>query len=181
MTSEFNPRVVRLVIGLGNPGKTYEHTYHNAGRLFTFAVAERFGARVKRALIGRFDYAETSEYGLIFPRTFMNESGRALQAALSRFKVKLKETLVVHDDSDLPLGNYKLEFGRGDAGHKGVASIIKVLGKDMWRLRVGVRSAEWEGKKAEDFVLRRISPADEEKLKELFEEIIGSHFQNTYN
>lgn len=98
-----------------------------------------------------------------------------MKKALKKHGAKPEEVLIVHDDSDIALGNFKLSFGRGSAGHKGVESIINALGtKNFWRLRLGIRPQERGGleaarKKAEEFVLRKISAKDRKTLGEVFE------------
>src|SRR3989344_2594517 len=178
MENKFNPREIRLVIGLGNPGKAYEKTHHNAGRMFAEALAEYHRKNLKRSLRGGFAYAEIGKWTLIVPRTFMNESGKAALRALKAFRARPEETLVVHDENDLPLGEYKLDFGRGDAGHKGVASVTEAIGKNFRRLRIGIQPAGGGRKKAEDFVLRRLSPEDETEMEMLFNEVIGLYFRS---
>jgi len=105
------------IVGLGNPGEEYELTRHNTGRL---ALA---------------DFAKNNK--VIFPDTFMNNSGKALKN-LIKSKKAAKNLIVVHDDIDLPLGRFKIVFGRDSAGHKGVESVIKnIKTKDFIRIRVG--------------------------------------------
>ncbi len=162
-------RTVKLVVGLGNPGPEYDRTYHSAGRA---AVAHFVGDTAWRT--GRdFRYAKAN--GLIFalPETFMNESGRAVRGALRYFKLKPTELLLIHDDSDLPLGEWKVQFGRGSAGHKGVASVATHLKtRDFWRARLGIRPPdETRRLKAGDFVLQKIKTAEAEKLNIVFQEI----------
>src|SRR3989344_4515337 len=101
---------VKLIIGLGNPGKEYKRTRHNAGFLFIDELE-----RLKIKII------------LAKSQSFMNESGRAVADLIKFYKVKPESILIVHDDIDILWGNYKFSFGRSSAGHKGVESIIKVL------------------------------------------------------
>jgi len=145
MHAEFNPSDIKLIIALGNPGKEYEHAYHNAGFLFIDHL--------------------TKEARPFFPAlaappqksdVFMNDSGRYVGALMKRHGVVPEELLLAHDDTDLPLGTYKLLFARGSAGHKGVASVIGALGTNaFWRLRIGTRSPR-EKREAEAFVLKRM-------------------------
>ena len=148
----------KIVIGLGNPGEEYEKTYHNVGFLFI------------KYLINK----KPTNSELIKSDVYMNESGKFVAKIMQKTGVKPEELLVVHDDSDIELGKYKLSFGRGSAGHKGAESIIKSLGtKNFWRLRIGIRkvsSIKYQvlRKKAEEFVLRKISKADLEILNQVF-------------
>lgn len=159
----------KLLIGLGNPGREYENTYHNVGR-----QAIRFlcpaDSDFRPAAGGHFEYCRTANGILVRPATFMNESGQAARAALKYFRLQPKNMLVLHDDSDLPLGEWRLAFNRGAAGHHGVESIIKTLGtKEFGRLRIGVRHRPG---KAGDFVLGRVLPAHKRKLQSAFGEMV---------
>jgi PTH1 family peptidyl-tRNA hydrolase len=146
---------IRAIIGLGNPGKEYASTYHNVGQRFVLAYERSSGAKNTWKQEGPFSYARCGKYILVIPKIFMNESGYAARAVQSRFKIRPEEMLVAHDESDLPLGEYRIAFGRGAAGHRGVASAIEALRtKDFWRLRIGVRTRPG---KAGVFVLRPIS------------------------
>jgi PTH1 family peptidyl-tRNA hydrolase len=158
-----------LVFGLGNPGKEYETTYHNAGILALGALQsmssdERSAERKKEK---HFEYRKHG--GIIFAAAarggelFMNESGIPVEEALAYFKIPPGRLVLLHDDSDLPIGTYKLEKNRGAAGHHGVESVIAKIGRqDFWRGRIGIRPAEPEDRrrKAEEFVLKTISAED---------------------
>lgn len=167
-----------LIIGLGNPGKEYEKTYHNAGFLALQHLARDAGKNWKRGA-DSWEYLKLGKSILVRPLTFMNNSGQAVKSALAYFKVLPQNLLVIHDDSDLPLGKYKLVFGRGSAGHKGVESIQKALKtKEFSRLRLGIRPEvkgvglppEGRREKAETFVLKKMSSADLKKLYGALEE-----------
>ncbi|MEK7629836.1 MAG: aminoacyl-tRNA hydrolase [Patescibacteria group bacterium] len=161
MEKKFNPKDVSLIVGLGNPGNKYIKTYHNIGALY---VAHAAALQTK-----------TEQQNFIQPSTFMNESGQAVKATLKRLNKKPADILVVHDDSDLTLGKYKLSFGRGAAGHNGVLSIMTSLHtKNFWRLRVGIRppsSKERFREKASEFVLKKINSAAMRVLENAFLEI----------
>jgi len=153
---------IRLVVGLGNPGKEYERTRHNAG----FWLVERFatanGVALRKdgkfqALVGRLDPAGA---WLLLPQTFMNGSGRAVQMLAGFFKIKPEEVLVVHDELDFPPGVARLKQGGGIAGHNGLKDISQRLGThDYWRLRIGVGRPP-AGREGADYVLEK-PPADE--------------------
>ncbi len=134
---------IRLIVGLGNPGREYENTRHNAGFwwLDEFARMHNLGFRnetkfhglaVRGQLHGR-------EVFLLKPQTFMNVSGRSVGALAQFYKIAPTEILVVHDELDLPPGSAKLKLGGGHGGHNGLKDIIAHLGtKDFWRLRLGI-------------------------------------------
>ena len=131
---------IRLVVGLGNPGREHEATRHNAGFWYADALAGRLGApfsgeakfhgRVARAV---------GDLRLLKPGTYMNLSGRAVAALAQFFSIAPAEILVVHDELDLPPGEVKIKFGGGHAGHNGLRDIIARLGAaEFWRLRLGI-------------------------------------------
>jgi PTH1 family peptidyl-tRNA hydrolase len=160
--------MIKLLVGLGNPGPEYEHTRHNAGFWWVDAAARRLGVRLsaERAffgLAGRAGHAEGPVW-LLEPQTYMNLSGKAV-AALARFyKIAPQEVLVVHDELDLPAGQMRLKLGGGHAGHNGLRDIHAQLGSpDYWRLRLGIGHP---GVKAEvaDYVLRKPPAAEREAI-----------------
>ena len=159
--------MIRLMVGLGNPGPEYEHTRHNAGFWWLQAAARRLEAtpafdRNHHALLARVNLPNRPQQPLwlLQPMSFMNLSGRAV-AQLARFyKIEPTQILVLHDELDLPPGQVKLKQGGGAAGHNGLKDIIAQLGSpDFWRLRIGIGHP---GVRAEvvDWVLRR-PPVDE--------------------
>jgi PTH1 family peptidyl-tRNA hydrolase len=154
--------LIRLVVGLGNPGKEYERTRHNAG----FWLVERFasanGIALRKdpkfqALVGRH---EASGAWLLEPQSFMNSSGRAVQMLAGFFRIKPEEILVVHDELDFPPGVAKMKQGGGIAGHNGLKDISqRIASHDYWRLRIGVGKPPADAEGA-DYVLQR-PPAEE--------------------
>src|SRR3989344_3282239 len=142
-----------LIVGLGNPGKKYEKTRHNVG------------SRV----VGELKSLNLKDIILVQPTTFMNESGRAVKKITKNYKLKTENLIVVHDDIDLPLGEFKIQKNRGSAGHKGVQSIIDSLGtKDFTRIRIGIKPEQYYRpfRSTEKFVLEKFTKDEEEILKE---------------
>ncbi len=133
----------RLIVGLGNPGETYRDTRHNIGFMVLDEIARRMGAAFREekrwsGLVAKF----TGGY-LLKPLTFMNESGRAVQAVGHFYKASPAQTLVVYDDVDLPLGRLRFRTSGSAAGHNGIRSLISSLGSDEFpRLKVGIASAD---------------------------------------
>lgn len=160
----------KLVIGLGNPGREYENTYHNAGLLAVDSLGSGFPRNgFKTGSSKSFEYLKLGNLVCAKSLVFMNESGQAVLKAIKYFKLKPAQLWVIHDDSDIALGKYKISFGSRSAGHRGVESIIKSLGsKDFYRLRIGIRR---EGGKASNFVLKKITKSDKEILNKVFSEI----------
>ena len=134
---------IRLIVGLGNPGREYERTRHNAGYWWVDAIAARKKARWSKESKFSGWVARVEEGGRDFwmlkPATYMNESGRSVSAFLRFHKIGPNEMLVVHDELDLPPGTVRLKKGGGTGGHNGLTDIVDALGeKDFWRLRVGI-------------------------------------------
>lgn len=134
---------IKLIVGLGNPGKDYQAHRHNAGFWFVEALAHQLGASFNKQ--SKF-FGETSEALLantkvrfLKPQTFMNCSGQAIQSLANYFNIEAEEILVAHDELDLNPGTTKLKKGGGHGGHNGLRDTIKALdSKEFYRLRIGV-------------------------------------------
>ena len=130
----------RLIVGLGNPGRDYEETRHNAGFWFCARLAQAWNIPLAHesrfhGIVGR----SAGNIWMLLPQTFMNRSGQAV-GALARFhRIAPGEILVVHDELDIPPGQLRLKFGGGMGGHNGLKDITSHLGtQDYWRLRIGI-------------------------------------------
>ncbi len=172
MTDKYNPEEITLVVGLGNPSEELAHTYHNVGMLSVTALVD--GAAFTPASTGTFAYAKVGDVSYVQPLVFMNESGVAVRDALHYFNASPSQLLIIHDDADIPVGQYRLQFGRGEAGHHGVASVTKQIHtSEFWRLRIGIEQRVpilGTRRKAETFVLKPISRAHKAAFSQLFEE-----------
>ena len=146
-----------LVVGLGNPGRTYERTRHNVGWMVVDELARRHGGSFRGKFSGR--VAEVRLDGrrlaLLKPETYMNESGRSVAAATRFFKSPAPQLLIVHDDVDLEPGRLQARLGGGLAGHNGLRSIAQSVGSpDFLRLRIGVgRPGRGDRRSVSDYVL----------------------------
>jgi len=130
---------IRLVAGLGNPGRQYVATRHNAGFWFADALALMLGVSMKQESRFASDLGKHGELRVAKPTTYMNDSGRAVAALARFFAVPPAELLVVHDELDLRPGEAKLKLGGGVAGHNGLRDVQAQLGSsDFWRLRIGI-------------------------------------------
>jgi len=151
-----------LVAGLGNPGREYERTRHNAGWLVADELAQRHGGSFRGKFSGRL--AEVRLDGLrlavLKPETYMNESGRSIGAAVRFFKTPVESLLVVHDDVDLGEARLQARRGGGLAGHNGLRSIAQALGtQEFLRLRIGVgRPGRGDPRTVSDYVLSPFEP-----------------------
>ena len=160
--------MIRLFVGLGNPGPEYEATRHNAGFWWIDALAGQMGARLAsersyHGLVARVN-RPAGPVWLLKPMTFMNRSGQSVAALARFFKIDPAQVLVVHDELDLQPGQAKLKFGGSAAGHNGLKDIHAQFGTlDFWRLRLGIGHP---GVKAEvvDYVLRRPAPEQREAI-----------------
>ena len=146
-----------IIVALGNPGPEYAETYHNAGTLFIRFLKEQ--SFITPELIESLG-------------TYMNVSGPAVHRLLNKKGISPDRLLLVHDDVDIPVGEYKFSFGSGAAGHHGVESVITSLGtKDFWRLRIGIaktietHNGQFIKLKADTYVLKHISQADTEHIR----------------
>ncbi|HCS26690.1 MAG TPA: aminoacyl-tRNA hydrolase [Spongiibacteraceae bacterium] len=160
---------IQLIAGLGNPGRDYEDTRHNAGAWFVEELARqsgvslssesRFNGRTARVRIG------SNDVRLLIPSTFMNLSGQSVGTMINFFKIPLNEILVVHDELDIDPGTARLKTGGGIGGHNGLRDIIKSQGnqKDFHRLRIGI-GHPGHASKVSGYVLSKPSSDDRERI-----------------
>ncbi len=162
--------MIKLLVGLGNPGPSYEDTRHNAGFWWLESVARELNVSLQpeRAYFGR--CARTTIQGeplwLLEPTTFMNRSGQSVAALARFFKIPPEAILVAHDELDIDPGELKLKKGGGHAGHNGLRDIHAQLGSpDYWRLRIGIGPP---GGKSEvvDWVLKKPAPDQREAIEQ---------------
>jgi PTH1 family peptidyl-tRNA hydrolase len=156
-----------LIAGLGNPGPSYVGNRHNAGYLTADVLAERAGARFKAGKFRALS-AEGRLAGLgviiIKPLTFMNESGIAVRGVSGYYRIGAGQTVVIHDELDLPFGTIRLKRGGGDNGHNGLRSVTAHLGtRDYYRVRIGIGRPPGRMDPAA-YVLRDFSAAERKEL-----------------
>jgi len=172
---------MKLVIGLGNPGKQYAKTRHNVGFVIIDALRECIhGSEWK--LSKKFN-AEVSEIGLgdnkiilAKPMTFMNASGEAVQLIMHFYKLSVGDIVVIHDDKDLKLGDTRVQTDRGSAGHNGIKSIMDHIGtKAFTRVRVGIASDNARKMKdTSDFVLGKFGVLERKKVKDMIQKSVDN-------
>jgi len=154
-----------LVVGLGNPGREYERTRHNVGWLVLDELARRHDGSWRSKFSGSLAEVRLGDLrlALLKPETYMNESGRSVEAAVRFFKVEPEQVLVVHDDVDLEPGRLQARAGGGLAGHNGLRSLAQHLGsQDFLRLRIGVgRPGRGDPRPVADWVLSPFSPEED--------------------
>ena len=136
--------VFKLLVGLGNPGAEYENTRHNAGAKWIEALAQQSqcSLRIEKKFFGLFGKVSIGgeEHYLLIPTTYMNLSGKSVQAVCQFYKILPEEILVIHDELDIPPGSVKVKRGGGHGGHNGLKDIIARLSnnRDFGRLRIGI-------------------------------------------
>ena len=158
---------IRLVAGLGNPGREYENTRHNAGFLVLDRLAVRMGLKLAFSNVWQALWGRAADGGTFLkPMTFMNASGRAVRACGGFYKISAAETLIVYDDLALPLGQLRLRKDGTSGGQNGMQSVIEHLGTTaVPRLRVGI-GATGEHRSMTDHVLGQFSASERDKLDE---------------
>jgi PTH1 family peptidyl-tRNA hydrolase len=171
---------MKLVVGLGNPGKKYEKTRHNIGfmaidalhaqleehNVSEWSLSKKFNAEVSGCTINN------EKIILAKPMTFMNDSGHAVALIVQFYKMHPSEIIILHDDKDLPLGAIRSHEDRGHAGHNGVKSIIECMGtQDFRRIRIGIANEKKQAKKdTAEFVLGKFSILERSLLKKCISE-----------
>ena len=171
MPEAIRPGSIRLIVGLGNPGKEYERTRHNAGFWLVERYAQQSGVALRKdgkyqGLVGRMP---NNGAWLVLPQGFMNASGHAVQMLAGFFRIPAAEILVVHDELDFSPGTAKIKQGGGIGGHNGLRDISqRVASHDYWRLRLGIGHPGDKNVVA-DYVLHKPSAED----KDLIDQAIG--------
>lgn len=166
---------MKLIVGLGNPGNRYRTTRHNVGFMAIDSLADYLQTcepwRENKKCNGQIIRCSKNELLLLKPQTFMNESGKTVQSALNFFKIQPSDLCVLHDDLDLPFGTYKIQHGRGSAGHNGVESIFThINSRDFTRVRIGIANNEPREVGA-DFVLSPFTKDEKKQLPEILKKI----------
>lgn len=161
---------MKLIVGLGNPGKQYEKTWHNLG----FLTVEKFrqerdlspwkkNSKFKAELTA--GQVNKEKIILARPLTFMNNSGWAVKALMKYYKIKPEDLVIIHDDIDLPLGKLRLAKNSSSGGHNGIKSIIDELStKDFIRIKIGIQTDKTKLVGAPDYVLEKFSRAQEKEI-----------------
>ena len=178
-----------IIIGLGNPGKKYQNNRHNVGHMFIdyltqnqVRLGKNHGRRGQNSplLPIKSGFAGQAKLKTFKTNCFMNESGKEVAKIIKNLKLKIKNLIVVHDDLDIPLGKFRIDFGRGPRLHNGLKSIEQTLKtKDFWRIRIGVDNRQKTGwVDGEAYVLQDFLPEEREILeKEVFGKIVKKLFE----
>jgi PTH1 family peptidyl-tRNA hydrolase len=162
---------MKLIVGLGNPGKKYEKTWHNIGfvaldkianefDMGSFKIEKKFKSEIAIGQIGN------EKVVLAKPQTFMNNSGEAVSAIVKYYKIDSEDIIIIHDDVDLPLERIKIVTDSSGGGNNGVKSIIQYLKtKNFWRIKVGIATAVKDKMDTADYVLSKSGLLQSRKVK----------------
>ncbi len=165
---------IKLIVGLGNPGSKYEDTRHNAGFFLVDELARSFSASFTsekkfQGELGRTNIG-SCDVRLLKPTTFMNLSGESVRAVANFYRIAAEEILVAHDELDIPPGTVKLKQGGGHGGHNGLRDIINHMGRDFWRVRLGI-GHPGDAKKVVSFVLQRAPKSEMDLLTQSIDDV----------
>ncbi len=166
-----------LIVGLGNPGRQYENTRHNAGFAALDAAAQAWGVRVARARFSALTGAGVlgeSKVLLMKPQTFMNDSGAAVGAAAAFYKLAPEQVIVIFDDVSLAPGRLRVRRSGSAGGHNGIKSIIAAIGQDFPRVKIGVGEKPHPEYDLADWVLGRPSEADRKAIAARMDDVRGA-------
>lgn len=167
----------KLIVGLGNIGDKYDLTRHNVGFycLDSLVEAENGSWSEKKTLKSLICDLKIASTRLILckPTTYMNMSGEAVQAVQKYFKITNSDTIVVHDELDIPFGQIRTRIGGGSAGNNGIKSLIQHIGEDFGRVRIGIGNEYSEKADSADFVLQKFSKDEQGNLKLLSNEVVS--------
>ena len=165
-----------LLVGLGNPTPNSQNNRHNIGFKVLDAINQKFGlSKQKPKFKGLLTTGNISNKKIyaIKPLTLMNNSGICIRELIEYFKIDAEDVVVFHDDLDINLGKIKAKFGGSDAGHNGIASIDKFIGKEYSRVRIGIGNPKTKAN-ASDYVLNNFSEEEKQELEKITNSIIDS-------
>lgn len=185
---------MKLIVGLGNPGKQYEKTRHNIGFEVIDALSDRLNIPLNQAKfqgVYGVGHVQGEKVYLLKPLTYMNLSGESIAALMDYFQIENEELVVIYDDLDLPVGKIRLRQKGSAGGHNGIKSTIAHLGtQEFNRIRVGIDRAP-SGMKVPDYVLGRFTKEEQEILGEVIQKCTNAcedwiskpflHIMNEYN
>ncbi len=162
---------MKLIVGLGNPGKKYRTTRHNIGFLCLDHIAHKYNTKFKHKRKFKGEIAIDCDAILLKPQTYMNLSGESVRAVMDFYHIKPESLLVIHDDLDLPPGKLRIRQNGGTAGHKGLKSIIEHIHTDQFnRLKFGIGRHEYLD--ARDYVLQQFTDEEVPIVKNTIEETV---------
>jgi PTH1 family peptidyl-tRNA hydrolase len=166
---------IQIIVGLGNTGTRYEDTRHNAGFWFVDLLCRQFGGQFREDRRYQGEVARLSVGGrdviLLKPSTFMNRSGNSVRSLAAYLKIPADEILVAHDELDLPVGTVRLKRGGGAGGHNGLKDVIAHMGREFYRLRIGI-GHPGHPTDVIDYVLNRPTADEDRQIRESIEQAV---------
>lgn len=159
---------MRLIVGLGNPGKKYQHTKHNVGFDVIDTLSKDFGVRLKKSIRFNAEVHKGKDYVLMKPLTYMNLSGNSVIKAINYYDIDPTDVFVIYDDLDLPAGKIRIRFQGSSGGHNGIKSMIQHIGDKFNRIKIGV--GRNNGVAVVNDVLGKLSKEDRKKVDEVIVE-----------
>ena len=166
---------MKLLAGLGNPGKEYDRTPHNVGFRFMDVLADELGFSNFEKNLDSLSYKQSINGDLCFfikPQTYMNKSGKAVAGFANYFKIPIENILIIYDDINLPLGKVRFRLTGGHGGHNGLRSIIDSIGNNKFpRVKIGV-GKPLDGRKVASYVLGQWSKSDEKSVMEIIKIVV---------
>ena len=160
---------MKLIVGLGNIGDKYKNTYHNIGFECLDFLTNQTEFSYKKQFLGAVYKNVDTIY--LKPHTYMNNSGQAVLAVKQYYNIPDDKIIIIHDDSDITLGEYKVQTNRGSGGHHGIDSIFEHISPAITRIRIGIRAERFIGQKAQEFVLRHIAEDDKVVLEQVYKQV----------
>lgn len=160
---------MKLIVGLGNIGDKYKNTYHNIGFECLDFLTNQTEFSYKKQFLGAVYKNVDTIY--LKPHTYMNNSGQAVLAVKQYYNIPDDKIIIIHDDSDITLGDYKIQINRGSGGHHGIDSIFEHISPAITRIRIGIRAERFIGQKAQEFVLRHIAEDDKVVLEQVYKQV----------
>ncbi len=168
---------MKLIVGLGNPGKEYAKSKHNIGFMIIDAFAQLHQLKFKKDTKFQGEWVRLDDTILLKPKTYMNLSGQSVSAVCNFFQIKPEDVLVISDDLDLPFGKIRLREKGSAGGHNGLKSIISHIGNTFKRFRIGIdRDDEHDVK---DYVLSRLSKEQQKHMNDIF--ILSNQILDAFN
>lgn len=167
---------MKLVVSLGNPGRKYMLNRHNIGFMIGEAIIQRYSIPVKTQKFSSFcgkGTLDDQEVVMLFPQTYMNNSGTAVKAALEFYRMEVNDLVVIHDEIELPFGELRLKIGGGHKGHNGIRSIMhEIVSGDFLRIRFGVGRPENPHVSVADYLLSDFFPEEKVEIQKRMPEVV---------
>lgn len=161
-----------VIVGLGNPGEKYESTRHNVGFRVLDRLASELNVEFEDSKYIPAQFAENGNLELIKPKTYVNESGKAVSAVQAKHTVELENFWVVHDDTEIPLGEIRIKRGGTSGGHNGIKSIDETVGTDYWRVRIGVGRPADKNINLANFILSNFTTQESSELTSVIDRTV---------